>query len=269
MLKKCLHYDLKHIMTYWSIGAVTLLVLSIFAGLAERSDYIHASEVDRFNWEPLVMVLFYFMFVAFILLSAILVFMRFYNHFFSDEGYLTFTLPVKRRVLYTSKVLNGVIWVVLTVGVCLLAFLIKNSFTASLKVPQAPPVEVEPIFSAFWNVAISIELIILSIIYCFAFIIGLYFIITLGATIAKKNRVITTIGIGYGISIGFSILSYLAILIFSVYALSTIELFPDGPSNPGLFLFMLLGLAGSVMLTSTIGIAYLNLRLLERKLNLA
>ena len=55
--------------------------------------------------------------VAFCVVSTILVYVRFFKNFFSDEGYLTFSFPVPRRTLYLAKTVNAFIWNLATVGV--------------------------------------------------------------------------------------------------------------------------------------------------------
>ena len=56
------------------------------------------------------------MFLGFLLLCAsiltmmVLIVVNFYKTLITDEGYLTFTLPVSPTKLLLSKVLNGIIW---------------------------------------------------------------------------------------------------------------------------------------------------------------
>ena len=47
---------------------------------------------------------------------------RFYKHKFTDEGYLTFTLPVKTNHIFLSSGLNMVIWTVIAFLVALLMY---------------------------------------------------------------------------------------------------------------------------------------------------
>ena len=42
--------------------------------------------------------------------TAIIIAVRFYKNTYSDEGYLTHTLPVKRGTLLLAKVIAGTIW---------------------------------------------------------------------------------------------------------------------------------------------------------------
>lgn len=61
---------------------------------------------------------------AVVVLSVILVVMRFYQHLVTDQGYLTFSLPVKAGSHLTCKLVSGVTAIVLSVvGVLLSIFL--------------------------------------------------------------------------------------------------------------------------------------------------
>ena len=182
MLKKCLRYDLKSVFPYWIIGAITMLVASIPGGLALRAQKIHAGELDRFQWEILVIILVYFIGAAFFILSSLLIYIRFYKHFFSDEGYLTFTLPVKRRTLFTSKVLNGVIWQALTVVVVIASVIIMYLFVPSTNSGVSNPSDTtnpELVKEALWFLVYMLEVIIFIVIYAFSSVITMYLIISI------------------------------------------------------------------------------------------
>ena len=106
MLRKLLKYDFKSVFKYWWIAAVISLAISAaggFAITALRSERELPTVVDVTAVTMLFVVALGFS--AFALLSGILVFVRFYKNFFSDEGYLTFTLPVKRSQLLNSKLI--------------------------------------------------------------------------------------------------------------------------------------------------------------------
>lgn len=269
MLKKCLRYDLKSVSTYWIFGAIAMLLMSIPGGLALRSQTIHANDIDHFPWEVFVLLVVYFVGAAFLILSEILIYVRYYKHFFSDEGYLTFTLPVKRRVLFTSKVLNGVIWQALTVIVIAFSVIIMFLFVPSIPSDTIPPEIAEPLIPIGWVLAYLLEGLALLVIYAFLSVLSMYLIIAIGATIVRKNKVIVTIGLVYGASIALSILSWVLIFVGGFYIASAVELFPEGPSNIGLFIFLILLLAIAVLFTIAVSIALITLRIIERKLNLA
>lgn len=268
MLRKCLRYDFKSVFTYWIFGAITLILLSIPAGLAVKSQSAHANDVDHFNWEPLAIALFYFAIAAFILLSAILIYCRYYNHFFTDEGYLTFTLPVKRRTLYTSKVLTGVIFQALTTVVALLSYLIFALFLPSTN-DSSDIINSEPIMSGFWSFMCVLGGLAFAIIYSFASVMAIYLVITFCANSIKKNKVIATVGVFYAAYIALSIISYILVVVFIAYGAAAIKVVGDAPSNLGLFIFLLIALADVVLTLISVAFAMITLNIIERKLNLS
>lgn len=272
MLKKCLRYDIKSVFPYWLIGAITMLVASIPGGLALRSQKIHAGELNRFQWEILVIILVYFIGAAFFILSSLLIYVRFYKHFFSDEGYLTFTLPVKRRTLFTSKVINGVIWQASTVIVVIASIIIMYAFVPLTDTGVSNPSDsADPEFMRFavWLLVYLLEAIIFIVIYAFSSVITMYLIITFGANIVRKNKIIATIGIAYVSSIVSSIITYVFSILGALYITSIVNIDAIVISNMYLLVFFIIAFATAILLTFTVGAAMLTLHILERKLNLA
>ena len=61
------------------------------------------------------------------ILTMVLIYVRFYKNLYTDEGYLTFTLPVSRKQILLSKTLNAFIWYILhglLVAVALFLFIL-------------------------------------------------------------------------------------------------------------------------------------------------
>ena len=269
MLKKCLRYDLKSIFVYWIFGAIAMLIMSIPGGLALRSQEIHMNDTQHFPWEIFVLMIVYFVGIAFFILTEILVYVRFYKHFFSDEGYLTFTLPVKRRTLFTSKVLNGVIFQAASITVIIVSVIIMTLFIPVSPQEDAPVDIIGTFINEGWVIAYLLECLVLFVILLFLSVLFTYLIITIGATIVRKNKILVTIGIGYGVNFVISILSYIIIFGTAFYAASVAVIFPSGPSNVYLFIFLVIALLIAISLTVTIIMGLITLRIIERKLNLA
>ena len=137
---------------------------------------------------------------------------RFYSHFFSDEGYLTFTLPVKRRTLLLAKLANEMIWQiaqVLLILACVLVFLLiappatQEHPVIDITVLQGAVRGFFAIFGGAGDGALP-----LFIIEGALFLLGLllfqtclvHFCITIGAVVAKKHKLLAGIGIYYGVN---------------------------------------------------------------------
>ena len=130
MLKKLLKYDMRPMIKLWRVFGILVPVLAIVSAISLR--YMNSSEM--MNGTPLSIVLGIFAVLFFelsifaILASAIvnMVFVarRTASNFFSDEGQLTFTLPVDRDSLYLSKFLNSLIWTGVSTASLVLALLV-------------------------------------------------------------------------------------------------------------------------------------------------
>ena len=110
MLLKLLKNDLKSVFKYWWIGAVISFCLSFAGGFLLNILNNNAYYSDLLT--ALCTIAFVFVICgisAFSFLYLILVVIRYYRNFFTDEGYLTFTLPVKRNQLLLSKFITSII----------------------------------------------------------------------------------------------------------------------------------------------------------------
>ena len=113
MLKKCLKYDLRAVGRIWWILAASMAGAFIVASLSLRVLVQSTLDPDPSSvlltlsiFGGLISILCVFAIFAAMTVSIILVYWRTYTHFYTDEGYLTFSLPVKRSTLYLSKVLT-------------------------------------------------------------------------------------------------------------------------------------------------------------------
>ena len=114
MLQKVLKYDLRAIFKYWWILAVSSFGASIIGGIGLNL-FINAVNSTKDINPFLIIFAFLSMLLGFLAISAfvigneIFILIRYYRNFFTDEGYLTFTLPVKRSTLFNSKIITALI----------------------------------------------------------------------------------------------------------------------------------------------------------------
>lgn len=277
MLKKLLKYDLKFIFKLWWIAAAVCFSLSIAGGFCIE---LLSSSIER-NLPEIISVSAGFMigltcasYVAFLVLSVVLIFVRFYGNFFSDEGYLTFTLPVKLSSLINSKLIAATLTYLCSlfaVTFCLVSMLaigfwddiFNPDFIKFLK----DVVEAYFATNLICRIIYIIEYFILSVL-CMVFgILFLFICITFASTVAKKARVILSIGIYFSCNSLFSFI----VQLFSLFGIeSIVGYFENLPANrleptvclAGFCLILLLSMACMALYT-------FQYRLLERKLNLA
>ncbi len=277
MLRKILKYDFKFLFKYWWIGAVICLSLSVVSGFCIR--LLDTSFTERElpavvnSSATSVIVLSVISYIAFSIIAVILIFIRFYKNFFSDEGYLTFTLPVKRTHLINSKIITSVLIEIATfvlIGLSV-AFMIIIGFWEDFWSAQTWDAICE--FFKFYfkdnilcRIIYIIEallLIVLSVIFSNLF---LFCCITFAAIITRKARVITAIGIYYGVNMLISF----ATQIFFLFGIETIIDYFLELSDKMLEPIICLAGLGVILLISLFCSMLYNLQyfMIDRKLNL-
>lgn len=278
MLKKLIKYDFKAIFKYWWIAALASTAISVLGGFCIR---IISSEkqlprmIDTIGAIGLVLVCFGF--VAFILSALILTIKRFYTNFFTDEGYLTFTLPVKKSQLLNSKLITAILFQIMTGAVfivnvvtmiCIGAseYIFSQQFINVLKRFFELIAHIIDILGLYTPVYIleGIILLLLSLIFSTLF---LFSCITFASVIAKKGRIIKAIAIYY---IANSVLSFF-IQIFLLFGVSAISRWYSViPDNTTRAVIMLTFLTAIFFIALFCALVYcLQYRLIDKKLNLS
>ena len=207
MLKKLIKYDYKAVLKYWWIAALSSLAFAFVGGgciTILNSDKELTG--NALVLATLGMVLVIISFVAFILLSEIFIFLRFYKNLFTDEGYLTFTLPVKRSSILSSKLIVSTttmmatfITLIVDVGIMLVLGFRNDIFTpefakeisdalAMISKHVGIPYAILYIFEGIVAFTLSMMASVLFLLVC----------ISIASVITKKAKIITAIAIYYG-----------------------------------------------------------------------
>lgn len=274
MLKKLLHYDTRAMFRYWWIAALSCVVFACAGGgclsilLSDRTYPFFVNTMAGLG-----VALPIFGMSAFVILAYILVFIRFYRNFFTDEGYLTFTLPVGRHQLLNAKLISGTSLLAATMAVLIPAILLMLviGMREILFTPESLE-QLKEIFTDLWEITgtwifvYAAELILLFLLTILFGVQFLYACITLASLLVKKAKVITAIGIYYGAS---SVLSFV-MQILQLFALpSIVGLMENFTEAAALGMFSLL-LFGMISFTAIFcGLLYLLQHwMLDRKLNL-
>ncbi len=275
MLKKLLKYDFKSLFKFWWIASVACIGLASLAGgcipiLKIERDIPEIIEISA----VFIMILAFMGIGVFSVFTMVMIFIRFYKNLFSDEGYLTFTLPVKRSTILGSKILSGTLLTLATSFVCFLSVGIalsigfgeeiysKEFFEGVLKVLKTITSELGIYFYIY--ILEILTFAVLSIVFSILF---LYTCITLAATITKKAKVITSIGIYYGAN---SVFTFVFQIFFTFGILGIVETLEELPENQILLSISLILLCFILLIGILCSILYvLQCSMLERKLNLA
>ena len=185
MFKKLLKHDfqsLKRIgIPLLILVLISTVVISVFVATVIPNDY--GENVEVFEIVFTVFVAFSVLAIlATPLILQIMVYENFYRTLTTDEGYLTFTLPVKAKEIIFSKLTNGVIWTLISgaavfVSVIIIAVVAilatgDGSFGSTTVIPSDEPVQALTVISVILGIILSIasyfatQLVYFIIIFC-------------------------------------------------------------------------------------------------------
>lgn len=212
--------------------------------------------------------------IASIAVVAVVMFVHFYKSFVTNEAYLTFTLPVSIKDHLLSKMISGYFWIMLSGLVVLFSgFIIAVFGTASSGIINSGLIS--GLYDAFeflkeiWDfkaTIILIQIILLIIVYPMTLILQYYTAVVIGGVIAKKNKLLASIGFVFLIDMVVQVLYQIMYFITlsstinedDIYGLNIIT--NNMIISLTFYLVIFIGLAISYFFTSK--------KLLENKLNL-
>ena len=277
MLRKLLKYDIRAIFKYWWIIALTSVGISFVGGISLK---IITNEINSTATSAWINILaFLGMFVCiiglsgFLIATEIFIYVRVYQNLFSDEGYLTFTLPVKRRDVLNSKLISGVLMNLVTL--ILLAFDILvvaligvggesvSLFFKSLWMFVSNTADLLRILSLVY----AIEIILLVLCAAVASFLITFICITIASVVAKKHKIFAAIGFYYAAGVVISFVSQFGMIFGSVCLAGIFSAIPEKtvPAVLSLIILALVAFAGAL----TTALYSLEHYLLDKKLNLS
>lgn len=123
MLGKLLKYELKATARYFvpllaTFGGITLLFKLFMAMIGFGNDPL------RMTFSIFIVTIYVVAVIALFLMCFIISFYRFYKNFYTDEGYLSFTLPVSINLQILNKLLISIFWVLVSTAAFLLSIFI-------------------------------------------------------------------------------------------------------------------------------------------------
>lgn len=273
MLKKLLKYDFKAVMRFWWIAAAASTALAAVCGVCSDIRYANENVESVRTLMNAIEAMSMIGIAAFAILPVVLIGIRFYKNFFTDEGYLTFTLPVKLTDLIHSKLLMGVTvrlisGVVLILNVLMIEGFVNENSVFSPSYWNDPTVTIDPVTGeAFVYGCIYLaEILAIAVVLTVLSELFLSTCITFACMLVRKARIITAIGIYYGANQVLTISSLFFLLPF----LEGIErIFQPANDHIGNVMIALMLLGVIVLLAMLCGVLYLaQYRMLDRKLNL-
>ncbi len=218
MFRKVLKHDVNAIFKIWAILTATVLVLSVVGGLCFRGLDAATGQQSQMPFIPLYLlgiVLSIVSIAAYGVTTIALIMIRFYRNFFTDEGYLTFTLPVKRSTLFNSKLLCAIIFntataVVTAIGVTVLLAIAPggelggSALSVLIDALSVPFQSIKAIMTdklAFWITVYSIVFVLWVIVAFVHETLLLFCTVTFGSILAKKHKILMSVAVYYGVQL--------------------------------------------------------------------
>ena len=279
MLRKLLKYDLRAILKYWWIAAVTTVGLAGISGVLIRILKVENTRYTALQVMSVMALVFCVLGIALLsVISWVLILVRFYKHFFTDEGYLTFTLPVKKHQLLTSKLLMALITHFITCVVIILDFVLalfigfaeeifRAEFWQDVQILWQELSEVLRQVGGGYVALYILEYLLVLLTASVASTLVIYLCITVAAIISRKYKILTAIALYYGYS--FISTGAVRILLADGNMYSLFFRIADLGVESTKMALGLLGLIGlGVYVLAAAGLYMLESYLLERKLNL-
>lgn len=273
MFAKLLKYEWRA--TRGFLGLLSLICLSaaLVGGLSMRY-LVWVSELDTQEDVAIVLSVLTMIF-AFIAIVICCVAMelyavwRFYKSRFTDEGYLTFTLPVTTHQILLSSFVNCLISMVCALAalmagylvLLLLGFSALDNFFPSLW--EVMPLAMENLWRLFSGEtgAFLAQLALGVVAGVLNSTVMMMLAVTIGSILAKKHKVLAAIGVYYGINMVMSLITSVlgVVLGLSVYSSQS--------SSMDVLSSMMLMESGLFLIVA-VGGYFLMYALVHRKLNL-
>ena len=194
-----------------SLGLFSIVLLTSCAISFLFSFFLYTSNPIQDNniWNTITNSLMGFAMFSMVAYGFCVVFIpysQFYKSKFTDQGYLTFTLPVNTHQILLSSILNTIFWALIGIVVLFICTLLLYS----------PSYVASQDYIDYSNDSSVFKFDILNFLYgtgtlIYAIILP-YLSITLGSLVAKKRKLGTAFLIGYGINTVVSFTESLIIL---------------------------------------------------------
>ena len=209
--------------------------------------------------------------IAYSIGTWIVLLIRFYQNKFTDEGYLTFTLPVSSHQILLSSYLNIAIWTVVVTLVAQLSVGLATLIGASATELFSPEA-LKKILSALGtipdyyleiidgDVAVAILSVLNVLITAMGQLMMILMSITLGAVLAKKYKILAAIGFYYVGNMAISIITgvYTFVVTFA-------GVFTDSVNTYSLYILV----PTLILRTAVLIISYIvTIHFMSKKLNL-
>lgn len=224
MLKKLLKYDWKSVsglllILHGILLAYTLIGrIGIAFGLSKYGDTLTGSVAEAYGIVSGIYILIYVFFImAIMVVTGVYLAARFHKNLFSDEGYLTHTLPVSPAKIMWSKILVSWAWIVIDAVFVVASIMMLVLFKQTFEPFKNVVCEFFSILAGVYGMQNQV-LMILLILTVLAQFFGCYTMLVLFSmclgSLFKTHKILGAVVSFFGINIILSIVS--TIIMFAV-----------------------------------------------------
>ena len=217
--------------------------------------------------------------IAAAIVSWFLILKRYYQNLFKDDGYLTFTLPVKTSGILLSKLISSTIWSLITSLFAIVSIAIFVVFGTSRQFINMDAIDTfSRIWEAYWSTPLLTlkDYIIIPIIFTLLVlssvvqnILLLFLAITLGNQVSRKHKILGSVGMYFVVNTVASIIVSTAMILLTYAGLEQIDndsIFSISPNINVVYIY----LSVVIVISAALSVAYffVNKYILKNHLNL-
>jgi len=205
---KLLKYDFKSVRAPFLVLLIITIVASVLGGFFLKAILSMATRSVEGEVENVPLLIFQIigLTIAFAVIcisyfaACVFVWLRYYRHFYTDEGMLTFMLPVKRSTLVNGKIMFGLVSIlgaeIVTLGA--VGLIAAIGFAGNAEVLEAlnefSDIAFGTISTATGGVVFLQTAMITILSLCYA-VVTPYACITVGAILVKKHKILVAVAI--------------------------------------------------------------------------
>ncbi len=211
MLRKRLKYDMKSLSRILLIVHAFLIIISLLGGLLIPFDTFAQSE-DGQIWIIFIFIFFTMLISVISFATQLIVAIDFYKSMFSNQGYLTRTLPVAHETTFLSKVIAGTLWclidIVIVIGSLIAVF-------AAPQMMQTYGITYQDLFQLFNEqfganlTSLLLQLTVTTLVSTVSGVLFIYLAICIGQTFTN-HKIIGSVAVYFGLTTIISILTAIA-----------------------------------------------------------
>lgn len=273
MLTKLLKYEWKD---NWKIPTILigiLLFISLLTGVtAALSEWWEYENFAIVMMRVSVMLIYYAGIIGVNLGIVIYLAVRFYKSMYTDEGYLTHTLPVTARQLLMAKGIHLAIWYCLTALAGVASYMILGAMIALLNVSLR--VDLRYLWLSLCEELSSVPtfylsnfgfsllfMTITSILYNVAALMGS---ISIGQNLAG-HKVLGSIGAYFAICVPVFVIMLIIMISITPYMVIQID---GADNNPFFFFALIYWITGAIYAAMSVGLYFISEYMTRKRLNL-